>query len=124
VVWIAALGLARLLAPVAWPGEPPWRTVATLAVAALLVLGVAIIGFLVDYAVTLSANLCGPDGTGSSSASLYPSAAAYVAVGALAARGSPRRALWLWPLAVAVALGVDLAVTAAIPSNHGSFCES
>jgi hypothetical protein len=124
LVWVAAVLLARLLVRVVWPDEPPWRSVAVVGVATVFVTCAVVIGFLVAYGVTTSANLCGADGSSTSTASLYPAGAAYLLVGALAATGPPRRALWLWPLAVLVAVGVDLAVTAAIPSNHGEFCET
>jgi hypothetical protein len=90
--------------------------------AALIAAAVAVIGFLATYAAVISAGLCGSDGTSTPVAGSIALVPVYGVVG-LWGFQHPRRVLWAWPLAIALGLLVDLAVTAAIPSAHG-FCET
>ena len=119
VVLVAAAWLAaRLL----WPACQGATGIAYVGAAALVATGVAIGGFLLEYAAIISAGLCGSDGTSTPIAGSIVFGVLYGVVG-LWAFQRPQRLLWGWALAIALGFVVDFAVTAAIPSAHG-FCET
>jgi hypothetical protein len=120
----AWIGLVLLLARVLWPAEPRVQPVLAVLGASVLVGAMIPIGFIADYAITLSANLCGADGSSTGSQGLYGLAAVYLAGGLWACSGPSRRVAWALPLAFAAGWVALVAITYAIPSNHGSFCET
>jgi hypothetical protein len=120
----AWIGLVLLLARVLWPAEKPAHVLPAVLGASVIV-GIMIpIAFVLDYAIVISANLCGQDGMSRGSQGFWGLAAVYLAGGVWACSGPSRRVAWGLPLALVAGWVALVVVTFAIPSNHGSFCET
>jgi hypothetical protein len=116
--------VARVLGPRVWPEERPWPLAAVLTFGAFFAGVAVLVGFFIAYGIEISAHLCGKDGYGPSSAGPIAGLVTYAVLTPLSARVPARHMLWLWPVFVLAGVVVEVIVTAAIPSNHGSFCET
>jgi hypothetical protein len=93
-----------------------------LLVAAAVAAAVLVLSFFAYYAITVSSSLCGYAGTAFEVVRWIVLASVYSTIGVWGFQ-RPRRLIWAWPLAIVAALGLLLAVTAAVPSAHG-YCEA
>jgi hypothetical protein len=120
---LAVVALGLLAGRLLWPDEGLTRVAAILAAAGICSFVAAVAGLFAVYAVTISSGLCGKDGSSNTPTSAGLAAlAAYVLIG-LWGFQRPRRLVWAWPVAVGVAAGLALGITAALPSMHG-YCET
>ena len=124
----AALALyllvVRFAAPLLWPGTRPLRATALVGTATLLLGVVAFFGVFASLWFTYRFNLCGADGSSTNRAGMIGLLAVYAVASTAAFLGPARRLVWLLPLALIAGWLVSAAITYAIPSNHGTFCES
>ena len=125
----ALVGPAYLLllwggAEVLWPATEGVRVVVLGLAAALIAGALGLVGAVVLWGFTIDADLCGSDGS-STSGSGYAIGSGVAALIAAYAFSQPRRrVLPLVVGAVLIGILVAMGITEAIPSNHGSFCET
>jgi hypothetical protein len=121
----AYLVLVRYAGRLLWPDDPPWKVTARIAAGGVLTAGVAVVGlFVIQFWFVYGQNLCGKDGSSTSGAGGSAAFGVYLVGGVAACLGPVRRVTWLLPVSLAIGWVVAAAVTYAIPSNHGSYCES
>lgn len=107
-----------------WPDAERVRVVLLGVYAALIVGVLDLVGAVVLWGFTIDAHLCGSDGS-STSGSGYATGSGVAALIAAYAFSQPRRRV-LPSVVGAVLIGILVAmgITEAIPSNHGTFCET
>lgn len=122
---LAILAVPCLMAVAAyllWSQIPFWQRIRRLASSAGATVMTALVVGPVSYGIGVTVDLCGntTDTIGYTSDGI--AALAYVSVGVWGLR-KPSRALWAWPLALVLAVSVQLAAAAILPGGSGK-CET
>jgi hypothetical protein len=104
-----------------WPDLDRTHAVAVVVGATVLAGLAGILGYAAAYNLVTENDLCGEDGGSFGDAWSVPAAVAYLAAGA-AAFTSPRRVLWVWPLAVLLGFAVLVGWAALV--LRGGMCET
>jgi hypothetical protein len=120
VIWLVTVAVLTAAPRELWPHLHFGAGLACVLTGGVLAWAAALVGFFATFAITISHSLCGDQ---TPAAYWLPVVAVYAAGGSWALAGGARRALVGWPVAVLVAAGIGLAVSASLPGAHG-YCET